>query len=127
MYASKGEAGLENLVYALGTQNGWTTEQADAFINSVMNTTDLSWAQKSYTKTGKDTFNWGWGIDNNDTVSYKDSTGKTQTITLIDLYNNLVKEGMSEKDAKAYVKQFNSYDTSKSSTSTAASKTSKSK
>lgn len=116
IYKTKGKTALENYVYALGNQYGWTGERADLFVSSVeKNTTPLwsddsaLWQDRMYKKTGTDTTNWGWGIDNNDEVSYIDSAGKEVKITLKSLYDKLVAEGVSEKDAKKYVNQFNSY------------------
>lgn len=60
-------------------------------------------------QTGKDTRNWGGDstIDNNDTVSITNADGSVTKYTLKELYKALVKAGMSEDEAKAYVMQYN--------------------
>lgn len=79
-----------------------TREQAQELLAEHQNTTkDLK--DRTWTKTGKDTFNWFWGVDNDDQV--KDQYGNVYRLD--DLVDALVKEGMSKKEAKAFVKQFN--------------------
>lgn len=79
-----------------------TREQAQELLaeskNPVKDLKDRTW-----TKTGKDSINWFWGVDNNDQV--KDQYGNVYRLD--DLVDALVKEGMSKQEAKAFVKKFN--------------------
>lgn len=58
---------------------------------------------RTWTKTGKNTVNWGWGVDKDDQV--KDQYGNVYRLDK--LVDELVKEGMSKKEAKAFVKKYN--------------------
>ncbi len=76
--------------------------------------TPWTWSATAYRKTGTDTANgflgmgtWFGNIDKNDTVEYYDQTGNRRTITLGDLYTNLLSEGMSSSEAKSFVTRFN--------------------
>ncbi len=112
VYKSGGADALDNYVYALGNQYGWGEDQANTFIASIESTTVPSWAARQYKKVGEDT-EWSWWhgkIDDNDQVAYVDQNGVKKTITLKELYKNLLSEGVDKDTAKRYIAQFNTYD-----------------
>ena len=79
-----------------------TTDQASEILAQYGSATkDLK--DRTWTKTGKNSVNWFGGVDNNDRV--KDQYGNVYRLD--DLVDALVKEGMSKKDAKNFVKKFN--------------------
>lgn len=69
----------------------------------------LPYSERTFSKSGKDTANvldpFGWTIDRNDKAT--DQYG--EEISLIDLYNKLVDEGVPASEAKKIVKQYNKY------------------
>lgn len=75
----------------------------DALVDYVSGYGNSPASTREYEKTGKDTINWMGGIDNNDRV--KDEYGNEYTLK--QLYNLLIEQGMTEKEAKDYVKKYN--------------------
>ena len=69
----------------------------------------LPYSERTFSKSGKDTANvldpFGWTIDRND----KATDQYDEEISLIDLYNKLVDEGVPASEAKKIVKQYNKY------------------
>lgn len=64
----------------------------------------LPYSQRDWAKTGKDTINWMWGLDNNDKV--KDQYG--EEYRLDDLAKLYAEElGISEEEAKKMLRQYN--------------------
>ena len=100
--------------YVEASEKGYTPSQAleqeksaPDQSNPIEPEEEWSWKTAAYRKTGTDTVNGLWGLDRNDTVEYYDENGELKTITLKDLRTNLMNEGMSRKDANAFLNGFN--------------------
>ena len=98
----KTNAEKTNYINGLVADGTITEEQAiELYANNQNIEADLK--DRTWTKTGKDSVNWLWGVDKNDKV--KDQYGNTYRLD--DLVDKLVEEGMSKKDAKEFVKKYN--------------------
>ena len=79
-----------------------TEEQAKEMLSNNLNATkDLK--DRTWTQVDDGGVNWFWGVDNNAKV--KDQYGNVYRLD--DLVDALVKEGMSKKEAKDFVKKYN--------------------
>ncbi len=119
--AKNGAIGWDTYAYAVDA--GLSPSQAVAVQNTASDNSDnteasqWSWSTTAYRKYGKDTVNdifgigtWLGNIDRDDRVEFINSEGEIQDISLEDLYDNLVNEGMSKENAKAFVVRFNKLD-----------------
>ena len=94
--------GLRNYLNGLVADGEITEDEAVELYASNKNAqADLK--DRTWTKIGKDSVNWFWGVDNNDKV--KDQYGNEYRLD--DLVDALVDEGMSKKEAKEFVKKYN--------------------
>ena len=75
-------------------------EEADALYEENLKPSQVGLSKRTWTVVDKGGINWFGGVDNNGKV--KDQYGNTYTLDK--LVTALVSEGMSKKDAKAYVK-----------------------
>ena len=91
-----------NYINGLVADGTITEDQAVELYGSYLNS-EADLKDRTWTKTGKDTFNWLWGVDNDDQVI--DQYGNVYRLD--DLVDALVEEGMSRKEAKEFVKKYN--------------------
>lgn len=83
--------------------DGEITEEQALELYGANKNSEADLKDRKWTKTGKNTINWGWGVDNNDRVI--DQYGNTYRLD--ELVDALVKEGMSKKEAQNFVKKYN--------------------
>ena len=93
---------LSNYLNGLVADGSITEDQAVELFGEYKNSED-DLKERKWTQVDNGGVNWFWGVDNNAVV--QDQYGNKYRLD--DLVDALVKEGMSKKEAKAFVKKYN--------------------